>query len=98
MVYRFKPDRSIYRLANHPSPGYFAIRSAPRSPHWLPAKIERPLPIDPLTGEILDRWPPLAADIAGDEASVWRVWETGWIVTKEDYEWLTALHAIKTME
>lgn len=85
------------RIINRPRPGYFKIRAARRSKHWLPARIERHLPMDPETGEILERAQPLVAYLSDKEADLDHVWIWGREITRDEYEWLTALHAIKTM-
>lgn len=78
------------RSLAHPRPGFFKVRLRSRGP-WTPAKIEYAIPMDPLTGEILDRSPMLTAFIDGREVDVPEVWEFGREIDREEYEWLRAI-------
>ena len=84
------------RIAAKPRPGYFKQRLKSRSPIWLPASIYHDLPFDPLTGDILERPSRLTAEICGQERPVDDVWLYGCEITKEEYQWLIALNAIRT--
>lgn len=88
-------DRGPDRPANHPRPGYFKRRLRSRSKQWVPARIYNRMPLDPESGEILDRSWPLTAEIDGAEAE-WRdVWEGFPVeIDLEEWKWLTALRAI----
>ena len=84
------------RRIDVPRPGYFKMRSRRAGP-WLPAQIVAPPPLDPETGEVLDRSVPLdayEASINGRPADVWNVWIYGHPINKDEYEWLKALTAI----
>ncbi len=61
---------------------------------YLPARIFRPIPMDPDTGEVIDRWPHLEAECNGKTASIQYVWAWGETIDKGEFEWLTALTAI----
>ena len=61
---------------------------------YLPARIFRPIPLDPDTGEVIDRWPHLEAECNGKTASIQYVWAWGETITEGDFRWLTALTAI----
>ncbi len=78
------------RTIGLPRPGYFKIRTKSRGP-WTPARIEYGIPMDPLTGEVLDRSPILTAFIDGREVDVEQVWNFGREIDREEYEWLKAI-------
>ena len=61
---------------------------------WLPARIFRPIPLDPDTGEVIDRWPHLEAECNGKTADIKYVWAWGETITEGEFRWLTALTAI----
>ena len=71
-----------------PREGYFKVRAYSRGP-WLPARIFRPLPLDPVTGEFIDRFPRLQADRDGTPVAVEEVWHWGREIDREEYEWLS---------
>ena len=78
---------------NPPQEGYYKTRAWSRGP-WVPARIYRPVPLDPDTGEVLDRYPRLQAEIDGTPASVDHVWERCQKIEREEWEWLTAMWSI----
>ena len=80
--------------AGPPKPGYFRIRLARRGP-WVPAEIREELPIDPLTGEVMDRSFPIQGYINGEPADYQRVWAWGRRIEKEEFKWLEAVTALK---
>ncbi len=84
------------RRIDRPEPGYFKVRLYRRGP-WVPARIRWSTPIDPLTGEVLDRSTRLEAFILDREVKVEQVWLYGRELTKDEYEWLRATDAIRTM-
>lgn len=86
------------RVISKPREGYFKVRfgrTKSRRVIWGPARIERPIPMDPDTGEILDRFPPLFASINGREVGMDRVWMSGYEITRDEWKWLTVLTAIR---
>ncbi len=85
------------RRIDIPRPGYFKVRTRRAGP-WVPAQIIAPPPLDPETGEILDRSVPIDAYVAfieGRPATVESVWIYGRPIKKDEYEWLKALQAIR---
>ena len=81
------------RFTAHPRPGYFKVRmghTKSRRVIWGPARIERPIPTDPETGEVLDRQPALVATIDGEEVGMDRVWLSAFEVHKAEYDYLLA--------
>jgi hypothetical protein len=50
------------RYINEAREGFFKVRLKARSKIWIPVRFFRELPLDPDTGEILDRWPLLVAE------------------------------------
>jgi len=80
--------------AEFPREGFFKLRFKRRGP-WLPARIYRPLPLDPDTGELLDRWLPLQGELNGHPYDYRKIWTRGQDIGKDEYEWLTALSAIR---
>lgn len=58
---------------------------------YLPARIFRPIPLDPDTGEVIDRWPRLEAEFNGKAVDIQYVWAWGETITLEEFRWLTAL-------
>jgi len=89
-----------FNRGDAPREGFYRV-SIPRwlrkkhTRDYLPARIFRPIPIDPDTGEILDRYPALAAEIDGTEIEVKFVWAFGEPIEEGDYEWLKAITPIK---
>ena len=61
---------------------------------WLPARIFRPIPLDPDTGEVIDRWPHLEAECNGKTADIQYVWAWGESISEGEFRWLTALTPI----
>jgi hypothetical protein len=61
---------------------------------YLPARIFRPIPLDPDTGEVIDRWPHLEAECNGKSVDIQYVWAWGETISKGEFEWLTALTPI----
>lgn len=82
-----------------PRPGWFRVRKhrtiQGQRANWVPAQISSILPLDPVTGEILDRSPQLEAFIQDQSVPIEWVWERGYEITLEDWKWLTALTALK---
>jgi len=77
------------QIAN-PRPGFFRLRQTKGGP-WAPALIYRPCPLEaPPDGawQWLDRWPHLAADIAGKVAVVDKVWTWGQPISAAEYQFL----------
>ncbi len=54
------------RHVDVPREGFFKKRLFARGP-FMPVRIYRPLLLDPHTGELLDRWPPLLAEVGDEE-------------------------------
>jgi len=79
-----------------PHEGYFKMRLKRGGP-WIPARIYRSMPTDPETGELLDRSWVLAGEINGLHADYRHVWVWGHDIEKEQYEWLIAITALKTV-
>ena len=75
-------------------PGYFKLRAYRRGP-WIPARIRESIPMDPDTGEVLDRSPRLVATIGKTETALESVWLYGREITKDEYEWLTAITELR---
>ena len=57
---------------DRPQPAFLKLRAWRRG-GWMPARIYRPVPLDPDTWELLDRWPPLQADL-GDRRGITEFW------------------------
>ena len=96
-----KPDWEIYyeQLVYHglvPREGYLKIRLKRGGP-WVPARIYRAMPLDPETGELLERSWLLTGEIDGKPADYRRLEVWGRDIEKEEFEWLTALNALKSM-
>lgn len=83
------------RRIDRPRPGFFKVRLVRRGP-WVPAQITEDPPLDPWTGEIMDRSTHLQAYIEGRPVDLERVWLWGRIVTKDEWQWLKAMQAIRT--
>ncbi len=79
-----------------PKEGYYKMRFERGGP-WIPARIYRAMPLDPETGEILDRSWLLTGEINGRESDFRHVWVWGHTIEKDEYEWLRATTAIQTM-
>ena len=90
----YGPPQFGPRYSLHPRPGYFRVRAYRKGP-WVPCEIRRAIPMDPATGEILERSAPLEAFRGGWEAEVMDVWGYGKEITRDDFKWLTALHALR---
>ena len=77
---------------DRPRPGFFKHRAAPRSKVWIPVRIWRPLPLDPDTGEVLDRYPLLVAErgdqIIEEHARILDFWSYLREIDIGEYEWL----------
>jgi len=78
------------------SGGYYKIRAWPRGP-WVPCRLEEHIPLDPLTGEVLDRSTlqgnPATREtgyIDDTEAGALEVQDYGRPIGREEYEWLRA--------
>ena len=85
------------RVISCPRPGYFRVRKHRTIPGqravWVPARIAHIIPLDPLTGEVLDRSPQLEAFVQERSVPVEEVWLSGYEITKEEYLWLKAIAA-----
>jgi hypothetical protein len=79
--------------AEFPKEGIFQLKQFKK---FVPARIYRPVPVDPDTGEVLDRWPQLQGEINGREADYREVWVYGREITKGEYKWLIAKQAIQS--
>lgn len=92
--------RGAYLRGECPKEGFYRV-SIPRRIRkgylrdFLPARIYRPIPIDPDTGEILDRWPPLEGEINGTDVHINTVWAYGEPITEDEYKWLKAIVPIR---
>ena len=87
------------RSAGLPREGFYRVPLSRRErrgqrKEWLPARIFRPIPLDPDTGEVIDRWPHLEAELNGKTAEIQYIWAWGETITLEEFQWLTALTAI----
>jgi hypothetical protein len=89
------------RYTDHPRPGYFKLRAWRRGP-WKPARIYRPIPFEPGTLHICDRWPALVGEIDGvlvndykidgiESPGVDKVWEWGKEITEEEWTWISKI-------
>ena len=81
------------RVISKPRPGYFKVRmghTKSRRVIWGPARIERPIPLDPETGEMLDRHTALIATIDGVEVAMDRVWLSAFEIDKAEYDYVRA--------
>lgn len=84
------------RSVGHPRPMYLKIRMR-RGGDYQPAELRHSIPLDPETGEVLDRALYIDAYINGHSANVEHVWSWGQQITREEFKWLTAITAIRTM-
>jgi len=78
-----------------PREGYFKIRFK-RGADWVPARIYRRMPIDPDTGEVMERSWMLTGEINGEIDDFRLVWAWGREIEKDEYEWLIAITALRT--
>ena len=87
------------RSAGPPREGFYRVPLSRRQrrgqqKEYLPARIFRPLPLDPDTGEIIARWPHLEAECNGKTASIQYVWAWGETIDEGEFRWLMALTPI----
>jgi len=73
--------------------GFYRVRTERRGP-WRPARINKTVANDPLTGEVLDRSPTKTATIAGEPADVGQVATFGEQITETEYLYLMAMEEI----
>lgn len=79
------------RNFSEPRPGWFKLRSVPRGP-FMPARIYRPIPIEPGTNHVLDRWPRLVAEIDGAVIEdIYEIWDWGREITEADFDFITTV-------
>ncbi len=80
------------RYINEAREGFFKVRLKARSKIWIPVRFFRELPLDPDTGEILDRWPRLAAErdeaIIDDHTQLLDLWPWCRELTFGEWQWL----------
>ncbi len=79
-------------IVDAPVPGLYRARRSARHP-WRPVAIFTPCPMDPHTGEPLDRPRILSALIGGKVVDPWRIWTyaAGKPITAEEYSYLMTL-------
>lgn len=87
-------DGTTGRRIDQPKPGFFKVRLRRAGP-WVPAQIREDPPLDPWTGEILDRSTHLQAFIEERPVEIEQVWLWGRIITQDEWKWLKALQAIR---
>ena len=76
-----------------PQPGWYTMRRA-KGAVLVPVLVYRPCPLDPHTGEWLDRWHPLIALIDGvDDVLAYTICDWLKSITRAEYEYLVADHA-----
>lgn len=79
------------KVMDCPREGFFKIRSRRAGP-WIPVRFFRELPLDPDTGEILDRWPRLAAErdetIVDEFEELLDLWPYVREITQGEYRWI----------
>ncbi len=76
-----------------PEPGFFKLRLLPGRP-FVPAAIFLPCPVDPYTGEQLDRGRVLMAAIGNndpDYESIEKVWMFGCPISLAEYRYMRAV-------
>lgn len=84
------------RQRGQAQPGFFKMRLVKGGP-WVPARIHRPCHCT-INGGLInaahawrdtcDRFPRLVAEIAGEDADLWRVWENGRPIPQAEYDHL----------
>lgn len=82
-------------LVSEPTAGHYRMRLVARGP-WVPCKIWFGPPLDPLTGEELDRSPRWQAEVRGkpydrDVLDLW-TWCAGQPIGANEYLYLLAIH------
>lgn len=82
------------RQVDQPEPGFFKLRLARGGP-WVPARIWYGPPIDPITGEDLDRSPRLQAQTfdfepTADFVRICKVWTHGVRIDEAEYDFMRA--------
>ena len=79
------------KYVDRPREGFFKIRAFRAGP-WIPVRFYRDVPLDPATGELLDRWPRLAAerdDVVIDEHSkLLDLWPWCREITRGEWQWI----------
>ena len=79
------------KYVDHPREGFFKLRAYRAGP-WIPVRFYRDLPLDPDTGELIDRWPRLAAERDGividDHTELLDLWPWCREISFGDWEWL----------
>lgn len=98
-------DRGPSRhLAGPYEEGYFKMREypagrgGPGKPYfapWVPARIYRPKAVDPSTGEEIDRWCRLTAEVNGVSVEIETVWMYGREITEAEWRRLIMATAVR---
>jgi hypothetical protein len=80
-------------LIGEPSPGFYRMKRV-KGGVWVPVLIYRPCPLDPYTGEPLQRWYHLRALVDGqEEVRPLTVWTRLHPISCAEYLFLVGLHA-----
>lgn len=85
------------RTYDKPQEGYFRLRLVKGGP-FVPASIYRPAPWETHEewwGVLMrwtDRWPALQAEIFGEDYDIDKVWESGVVIPKSEYDYLRDVH------
>ena len=77
------------RYEDQPQVGFYRMRKWRGLPYWLPARIELVSPVDE-DGELTNP-EYYVAEIDGKRTNAFRAWTWLHPVTKDEFEWLTAL-------
>lgn len=74
---------------DQPQPGYYKTKLVRGGP-WVPARIWWEPPLDPVTGELLDRPPMLLAERAGKPVDPYELWPhvAGREISEAEYRYL----------
>lgn len=88
-------DPNTWRYGEEVRPGFYKIREH-RNGLWLAAKVQEIVPLDPWTGDVLDRWYGYEAFINGHPANEFKVTMYGRPIGEDEYRWLIALNAIQS--